>query len=341
MARERRGGRTRLLILGGTLFVGRHVAEAALERGHEVTLFNRGQTNPGVVPGVEELRGDRDGDLAALRGRSWDAVLDPSARIPRWVRTVGGLLADKVEHYTFISSGSVYAPSRPAGYDEHVPVHVLADETVEEITDPETYGALKVLCERAAETVMPGRVLSVRAGLIVGPYDPTGRFTYWVHRVAKGGDVVAPEPREQAVQFVHARDLAEWMLDMAEGRRAGVFNATGPAQPLTMAGLLDECIAETQSDAHLVWIDEDFLVEHGVEEWSDLPLWLAPGHNPGDANFLTMDTSKALAAGLRFRPMRETIRDTLTRARTTSGAGLSAERETEILEAWKARSAST
>jgi 2'-hydroxyisoflavone reductase len=341
VARERRGGRTRLLILGGTLFVGRHVAEAALERGHEVTLFNRGQTNPGVVPGVEELRGDRDGDLAALRGRSWDAVLDPSARIPRWVRTVGELLADKVEHYTFISSGSVYAPSRPAGYDEHAPVHVLADETVEEITDPETYGGLKVLCERAAEALMPGRVLSVRAGLIVGPYDPTGRFTYWVHRVAKGGDVVAPEPREQAVQLVHARDLADWMLDMAERREAGVFNATGPAKPLTMEHVLEACIEATTSDARLVWVDENFLVDNDVEPWSDLPLWLAPNHNPGDANFLTMDTSKALAAGLRFRPLQETIRDTLTRARPTSGAGLSAERETEILEAWKARSAST
>lgn len=341
MACQRRGGRTRLLILGGTLFVGRHVAEAALERGHDVTLFNRGQTSPGVVPGVEELRGDRDGDLAALRGRSWDVVVDPSARIPRWVRTVGELLADKVEHYTFISSGSVYAPSRPAGYDENAPVHVLADETVEEITDPETYGGLKILCERVAEELMPGRVLSVRAGLLVGPYDPTGRFTYWVHRVAKGGDVVAPEPREQAVQFVHARDLADWMLDMAERRRTGVFNATGPTEPLTMEQFLEACIEATAGDARLVWVDEDFLVDNGVEPWSDLPLWLAPAHNPDDANFLTMDTSKAVAAGLRFRPLRATIRDTLPRARPTQQAGLSADCEKEILEAWKARSPST
>src|SRR5688500_2722436 len=183
VARERGGDRTRLLILGGTLFVGRHLVEAALARGHEVTLFNRGQTNPDLFPEVETLRDDRDGDLSPLRGRSWDAVVDPSARIPRWVRATAEQLTDVVEHYTFISSGSVYADTSRPGVDENCPVHTVADETVEEITDAETYGALKVLCERAAEERMPGRVLSVRAGLIVGPYDPTGRFTYWVHRI--------------------------------------------------------------------------------------------------------------------------------------------------------------
>jgi 2'-hydroxyisoflavone reductase len=341
MARERRGDRTKLLILGGTLFVGRHIVEAALDRGHEVTLFNRGRTHAGLFPGVEELRGDRDVDLDALRGRTWDAVVDPSARVPRWVRSAGEILAGAVGHYTFISSGSVYSPARPVGYDETAPVHVLRDETVEVISDPETYGALKVLSERAAEELMPGRVLSVRAGLVVGPYDPTGRFTYWVHRVAKGGDVVAPEPRDQPVQFVHARDLADWILDMAERREAGVFNATGPAEPLTMERLLDECVAATQSDAHLVWVDEGFLVRQGVEAWSELPLWLAPAQNPDDANFLTMDVSKARAAGLRFRPLRETILETLSGAEPVLGAGLSPEREADLLEAWKARSPST
>ena len=317
------------------------MVEAALDRGHEVTLFNRGRTGAGLFPGVEKLRGDRDGNLDALRGREWDAVVDPSARIPRWVRTAGEILADAIGHYTFISSGSVYSPVRPTGYDETAPVHVLQDETVEEISDPETYGALKVLCEQAAEELMPGRVLSVRAGLIVGPYDPTGRFTYWVRRVAEGGDVVAPEPRDQAVQFVHARDLADWILDMAERREAGVFNATGPAEPLTMERFLDECAVATQSDAHHIWMDEDFLVAHGVEAWSDLPLWLAPGQNPDDANFLTMDVSKALAAGLRFRPLRSTISDTLSGAELVPGAGLSPEREADLLEAWTARSPST
>jgi 2'-hydroxyisoflavone reductase len=329
----------RILILGGTLFLGRHLVEAALARGDEVTLFNRGRTNPDLFPDVEHLRGDRDGDLAALRGRSWDAVIDPSARIPRWVRMTGELLADAGEHYTFISSGSVYADTSRPGVDESAPVHTIADETLEEITDPETYGALKVLCERAAEELMPGRVLSVRAGLIVGPYDPTGRFTYWPHRFARGGDVLAPEPRDQPVQLVHARDLADWILAMAEGREAGVFNATGPDEPLTMEWLLEQCQAATQSETRIVWIDEDFLLENGVEPWSDLPLWLAPDANPADAAFLAVDVSKAVGAGLRFQPLTQTVRETLTGAQTTADAGLSPDREAELLGAWRARAA--
>jgi 2'-hydroxyisoflavone reductase len=315
--------------------------EAALARGDEVTLFNRGQTNPGLFPDVETLRGDRDGDLSPLRGRSWDAVVDPSARIPRWVRATAELLADAVEHYTFISSGSVYADTSRPGVDESSAVHTVADETVEEITDAETYGALKVLCERAAEERMPGRVLSVRAGLIVGPYDPTGRFTYWVHRIGRAGDVLAPEPRLQPVQFIHARDLAEWILAMADRRQPGVFNATGPEQPLTMDQLLEDCIAATGSDARLVWVDEGFLLENGIEAWSDLPLWLAPEANPGEAAFLAVDVSKAVAAGLRFRPLAETVLETLEGAEPTREAGLSPDREGELLEAWKARSLST
>ena len=331
----------RILILGGTLFVGRHLVEGALARGDEVTLFNRGRTKPDLFPHVEHLRGDRAGDLAALRGRTWDVVIDPSARVPRWVRMTGELLADAVEHYTFISSGSVYADTSRPGVDESGPVHTIADETVEEIRDPETYGALKVLCERTAEELMPGRVLTVRAGLIVGPYDPTGRFTYWPHRFARGGDVLAPEPRDQSVQLVHARDLADWILAMAERRQGGVFNATGPEEPLTMEGLLDRCQSATASGARVVWADEDFLLENDVEPWSDLPLWLAPDANPQESSFLALDVSKAIAAGLRFRPLRETILDTLKSAEPTAEAGLGPRRESDLLEAWKARSLST
>jgi 2'-hydroxyisoflavone reductase len=330
----------RVLVLGGTLFVGRHLVEAALARGDEITLFNRGQTNRDLFPDVEHLRGDRDGDLAALHGRTWDAVIDPSARIPRWVRTTLELLADSVGHYTFISSGSVYADTSLPGVDENAAVHTIAEETVEEITDPETYGALKVLCERTAEDLMPGRVLSVRAGLIVGPYDPTGRFTYWPHRLARGGHVLAPEPREQPVQFVQARDLADWILALAERREAGVFNATGPAEPLTMERLLEECKVAVESESEVAWVDEDFLLEHGVEPWSDLPLWLAPDANPREASFLAVDVSKAIAAGLRFRPLSQTILDALERADPTPDAGLPAGRERELLEAWNARSLS-
>ena len=322
----------RVLILGGTLFLGRHLVEAAQARGDEVTLFNRGRTDPGLFPDVETLHGDRDaGDLDSLRTGEWDAVVDTSARVPRWVRDSVGLLAGRVGQYTFVSSCSVYADTSAAGTDESSPVLALADETVEEITSAEVYGGLKVLCERAAAEALPGRALSVRAGLIVGPYDPTGRFTYWVHRIAAGGEVLVPEPRDQPVQLVHARDLADWMLDASARGETGVFNATGPASPLTMEALVAQIRVATGSDARLTWVDEYALVEHGVEAWSDLPLWLAPGTNPESANFLAVDVTKALAAGLRFRPLADTVRDTLEHAETFTKAGLDPARERELL----------
>ena len=322
----------KVLVLGGSLFVGRHLVEAALDRGHEVTVFNRGRTSPELYPEVEHLHGDRDaGDLQALRNRSWDAVVDTSARVPRWVRDSAGLLAARIGHYTFISSGSVYADASSPGTDEDAPVLHLENEIGEEITSAEVYGGLKVLCEREAERALPGRVLLVRAGLIVGPYDPTGRFTYWVHRIARGGDFLVPEPRDQPVQFVHGRDLADWILSLAEQRGAGVFNVTGPAEPLTMEVLVEAIREATQSDASPIWVDESSLVERGVEAWSDLPLWLAPGTNPESAGFLAVDISRALAAGLRFRPLAETIRDTLERAETSPQAGLDPGRERELL----------
>jgi 2'-hydroxyisoflavone reductase len=322
----------RVLILGGTLFVGRHLVEAALERGHDVTLFNRGQTGPGLYPDLETRHGDRAaGDLGSLREGTWDAVFDTSARVPRWVREAAAILADRVGHYSFVSSCSVYSDTTRPGTNESSPVHVLEDETTEEITSAEVYGGLKALCERELERALPGRSLSARAGLIVGPYDGTGRFTYWVHRIARGGDVLAPEPRDQPVQLIHGRDLAEWLLDMAEKGKAGVFNVTGPERPLTMEGLLDAIVEETKIGARLVWVDEDYLVEHGVEAWSDLPLWLAPGGNPEVANFLAVDVSKAVEAGLKFRPLARTIRDTLDHADTSPEAGLDLARERELL----------
>jgi 2'-hydroxyisoflavone reductase len=322
----------RVLILGGTLFVGRHLVEAAQARGDEITLFNRGRTDPELYPEVEALHGDRDaGDLDALGTGEWDAVVDTSARVPRWVRDSAGLLAGRVGHYTFVSSCSVYADTSAAGTNEGSPVLALADETVEEITSAEVYGGLKVLCERTVAETLPGRSLSVRAGLIVGPYDPTGRFTYWVHRIAGGGEVLVPEPRDQPVQLVHARDLADWMLEAATRGETGVFNATGPASPLTMEELVEGIREATGSDARLTWVDEHALVEHGVEAWSDLPLWLAPDTNPESANFLAVDVSKAVAGGLRFRPFAETVRDTLEQAETSPRAGLDPARERGLL----------
>ena len=323
----------KLLVLGGTLFLGRHLVEEALVRGHDVTLFNRGRTAPALYPDVEHLRGDRDGDLSALVGRTWDAAVDTSARLPGWVRTAGATLSTSVEHFTFVSSISVYAEPVAVGTDETAPVVELADESTEEVTD-ETYGGLKVLCERIAAAAFPGRCLTVRPGLIVGPYDHTGRFTYWVHRIARGGDVLVPAPRDQPVQLVDARDLAAWILELAKGARTGTFNATGPAEPLTMERLVDELAAATRSDARPIWVAQDFLTEHGVEAWSDLPLWLAPKFHPELAGFLSVDIGRAVEAGLRFRPLDETIRDTLTGAETTAAAGLAPERERELLETW-------
>lgn len=324
----------KVLILGGTLFLGRHLVEAALARGHKVTLFNRGQTNPDLFPEVEKLRGDRDSSaLSALEGQSWDAVIDPSARVPRWVRELAEVAGDRIGHFTLTSSCSVYSDTSKPGIDEGAPVHTIPDATTEEITSAETYGALKALCERTAEELLPGRALSVRAGLIVGPHDPSGRFTYWVHRIHRGGDVLAPEPPDQRVQLIHARDLAEWILAKAEERQTGVFNATGPETPMTLEALLEECRSATTSDARLTWVGGAFLVESGVEAWSDLPLWL--GTDPAVRGFLSVDISKALAAGLRFRPLADTIRETLANAHTTPEAGLDPDRERELLEMWK------
>jgi 2'-hydroxyisoflavone reductase len=298
----------KLLVLGGTKFLGRHVVETALARGDEVTLFNRGRLNRGLFPEVEKLRGDRDGGLDGLRGRRWDAVVDTSGYVPRVVRASAELLADAVEFYAFVSSVSVYADFSRRN-DEGSPLATLEDETVEEVTG-ETYGALKAMCERAVEEVMPGRVLNVRAGLIVGPYDPTGRFAYWVERVARGGEVLAPAPPARQVQFVDARDLSRWMLRMAETRRGGVFNAGGPADGLTMGRLLEECLNVSRSDARITWAGEQFLLENGVEPWGGLPLWL-PESDEKHRHFLDVPYDKAIAAGLTFRPLAETVRDTL------------------------------
>jgi 2'-hydroxyisoflavone reductase len=328
-----------ILILGGTVFLGRHLVEAAIARGHRVTLFNRGQHNPELYPDVEKLRGDRDGDLSVLQGRRWDAAIDTCGYIPRHVRASAGLLAGAVDHYTFISSISVYADFRAPGVDESDPVGTLEDTTVEEITG-ETYGPLKALCEQAAEQAMPGRVLQVRPGLIVGPHDPTDRFTYWPTRVARGGEVLAPGQPHAPVQFIDARDLAKWTVRMVEARQTGTYNATGPDYELELGRLLEECKAVSGSDARLVWADESFLLGAGVGPWIELPLWIAG--RPAMAHLQRVSIRRATDAGLTFRPLAETIRDTLewdaTRpAEEERGAGLKPEREVELLRAWRAQ----
>jgi 2'-hydroxyisoflavone reductase len=321
-----------LLILGGTRFLGRYLVEAALGGDHRVTLFNRGLSEPDLFPEVETIKGDRDGDLSALRGRRWDAVIDTCGYVPRVVRASAGLLADAVDHYTFVSSISVYPDNMGPGAEEDAPVEELEDPTVEEITG-ETYGGLKALCERAAEEEMPGRILNVRPGLISGPHDPTDRFTYWPRRVAAGGEVLAPDRPELRVQFIDVRDLAGWMVKMSAEQQTGTYNATGPAYELRMGKLLEECEA-VGGDAKIVWVSEEFLEENGVEPFTELPLWVPREY----AGMLAVDCGKAIAAGLTFRPVSETIRDVLewdtNRAEPDLAAGLEPEKERELLSAW-------
>jgi 2'-hydroxyisoflavone reductase len=335
----------KLLILGGTKFLGRHVVEAALARGDEVTIFNRGLHNAELYPEVERLRGDRDGGLEALRGRRWGAVIDTSGYVPRIVRESAELLADAVESYVFISSVSVYADYRQPT-DEDSPTATLADESVEEVTGA-AYGPLKALCERAAESALPGRVLNVRAGLIVGPYDPTGRFTYWTERVARGGEVLAPAPSERRVQFVDARDLSVWILRMIDARRAGVFNTAGPDYALTWGDFLEACREGCDADARFTWADEQFLLDKGVEPWGDLPLWI-PESSEHHRFFMAVNCERAVASGLTFRPVTETARDTLAWQRAgspgivTEGTNvltntLTHERARELLDEWHTR----
>jgi 2'-hydroxyisoflavone reductase len=330
----------KLLILGGTVFLGRSLVESALARGHQVTRFNRGQHNPDLYPDVERLRGDRDGGLDALRGRRWDALIDPSGYVPRVVRASAELLADAVEHYTFISSISVYPHFRSGGVDESAPVDTLEDPTVEEISGG-NYGPLKALCEQAAEQALPGRALVVRPGLIVGPHDPSDRFTYWVHRVAQGGEVLAPAHADWHTQIIDVRDLAEWTLHMVEQRQIGVYNATGPAYDLTFGQVLDTCRAVSASDARFTWVSEAFLLENAVTPWSELPLWI-PQSDLDMLGFSDVSCAKAIAADLTFRDLATTVRDTLAwdSARadgTAPRAGLAAEREAELLRMWHCR----
>ena len=328
----------RLLVLGGTKFLGRAAVESALERSHQVTLFNRGETNPELFPQAERLRGDRDGDLSALEGREWDAVIDPSGFVPRVLRTSAELLRDAVGHYVFVSSISVYREPYEPDFDEDAPVFEVEPRTEEVL---EEYAELKAACERLLTEVLPGSHASVRAGLIVGPHDPTGRFTYWPLRVAQGGDVLAPAPPERRVQFVDARDLGEWLVHVAEERIRGTFNAVRPAEPF--GDLLEVCHEVSGSDARFVWVDESFLLEREVGQWMELPLWLAGA----EAAFIQADVSRAVTAGLRFRPVAETVTDTLAWARETDAplvaetdrlgaAGMQPGREAELLGAWRA-----
>jgi 2'-hydroxyisoflavone reductase len=322
-----------ILIIGGTRFVGRYLVESALARGHTVTLFNRGTSAPHLFPQVETILGDREKDWERLSGQRWETVIDTCGYIPHAVDLTTRVLMPTVEHYVFISSISVYADTGKIGIDEQHPLATLDGRDLETVTG-ESYGPLKVLCEKTVEAAFPDRSLLIRPGLIVGPHDRTDRFTYWPVRVARGGEVLAPESPAVPVQVIDVRDLADFILRLVEQQRTGIYNATGPDYTLTIGALLEACKQVSASDAEFTWAPLEFLTENKVEPWSDLPVYLPD--TPGQAGILRVVVDKAIAAGLTFRPLEQTISDTLAWAQTLPAgrewrAGLKPEREAELL----------
>ncbi|MEO8456847.1 MAG: NAD-dependent epimerase/dehydratase family protein [Chloroflexota bacterium] len=327
-----------MLILGGPKFLGRATIEAALAAGHNVTVFNRGQTNPEDYPQIEKVRGDRDGQLDALRGRKWDVVIDDCGYVPRIVRQSAEALRDAVGRYVFVSTISVYKDLDSGGIDEEYPVATLSDESVE-VVDGETYGGLKALCEQVVQDVYGERALVIRPGLIVGPHDPTNRFTYWVTRTVRGGEMLTPVGPQYPMQVIDVRDLAEWTLRMAADGAGGVFNATGPDYDLTLGTALAIAREVSKSDAKFVWASEEFLLASKVTPWAEMPLWMT-----GEVKVHEMSIDRALAKGLTFRRLETTVRDTLAWAQSEPApnpppAGMTAEREDELLAAWRAAGA--
>ena len=320
----------KLLVLGGTQFVGRAVAEAALAAGDDVTLFHRGKTNPGLFPEAEHVLGDRDGGLGALDGRDWDACIDVSGYVPRLVGDAARALHDRVPRYVYVSTVSVYADlSVPR--DEDGPLATLEDETTEEI-DGDTYGGLKALGEQAARGVYGDQATVVRPGFVIGPYDHTGRFPWWAHRAARGGEMIVPASLARAFQAIDTRDLADFLLLRARSPLTGVFNATGPVPPVTMLDLVEAAASASDAELNVEVVDDAFLTAEGIEKelplWADDPLWVA---------WAQVDVSKAIGAGLRFRPIDETVAATLAHTTVVPGIGLEPEREAELLAAWHAR----
>jgi 2'-hydroxyisoflavone reductase len=321
----------KILVIGGTRFLGRNFVEIASKQGHELTLFNRGQTNPYLFPEIEKLEGDRDGDLAPLKGRTWDVVVDTCGYVPRIVAKSAELLAGSVGLYVFISTINVYANYSKPGLNEDSPLATIEDESVEEVTD-EAYGPLKVLCERAVRQNFPKDSLIPRCGLIVGPHDPTDRFTYWPVRIQKGGEVLVPSPPHMQVQFIDVRDLAEFLLLLAERRTNGIFNTTGPADKLTMQDFLTKCSSEIGNQVSFTWVSEELITGSDV---GHIPMW-TPENWRG---IFQADCSKAINVGLSFRPLTETINDTLAWHATRPSdydlkVGLKPEKEKELLKKW-------
>lgn len=329
----------RLLIIGGTQFVGRHIAEIALQRGHQVTVFHRGKTNVDAVPEAEHILGDRDFDLNRLADKRWDATIDVCAYVPRQVDELAESLGERGGRHAFISTVSVYAEPMPPNSDEDAPLAGIDDPTTE-VVDGDTYGGLKVLCEGAVAEHYTDAIV-IRPTYVVGPYDITHRFTYWVNRIADGGRVLAPDNPGYGIQVIDARDQARWILELIERGDSGTFHTVSPAPPFTFADMLQTIVeAVGPAGTEIVPVDPGFLIEHGVGN-SDLPLWYASTTpDPG----MSCDPARAVASGFATRSLTQTVRETLTHERSTptpnpDGAGWSRQRESEVLAAWDARQA--
>jgi 2'-hydroxyisoflavone reductase len=327
----------RILVLGGTRFVGRHIVDAFVASGDSVTLFNRGISDPPPRADVEFVRGDRENDLNLLGDASWDAVIDTSGYTPGVVNRSARFFASRARSYLFVSSVSVYDLERiGAGrVDEDAALLALPPEADPSVRTDEHYGALKSLCENEVREAFGERAAVLRLGLVAGPHDPTDRFTYWVLRVAAGGEVLAP-PSSRSIQYVDARDVAQFAARLIRERSGGTYNVVVPADAYTFADLVAACARASGSQPAVHWTDEQFLTEHGVQPWSDLPLWI-PVHDPA-APLLSANSDRARAAGLQCRPLFETVRDTFawasrTRAFESLQAGLSRAREKELLDA--------
>jgi len=342
----------KILVIGGTKFVGRHLINAALDKGHEVTIFHRGRHSPADLPVVDQILGDRNNDLKKLQGRSWEAVIDTCGYLPQHVESSAIALKDSIGLYVFISSISAYADFSKPDSDEDAPLAVLTpvQEEVFEKIDPlqdlnayalgELYGALKVRCEKVVSRSLPERSLIIRPGLIVGEFDWTDRFTYWVMRVAKGGEVLAPGNPSLYVQFIDAVDLAEWMIEMIEKGETGIYNATGNPFELTFGQMVDEIKAVTKSNAEFIWVADEFMRENQIAPWTDMPVYLPV--TPETKGHSTVNVDRALTKGLKFRVLKKTISDTFIWRKSVLGdlkAGISQEREQKLISILKEQNA--
>lgn len=327
----------KILIIGGTVFLGRAIVNEAQKKGHQITLFNRGFSNPGIFHELEIIQGDREFNLSALDNHQWDAVIDTCGYLPRIVLMSAEKLKSQVGLYIFISSLSVYADTHKIGITEDHPVSRLNDENIEEINN-ETYGPLKAACERKVLDIYQDKALIIRPGLIVGPHDPTDRFTYWMVSVSHSQEVLAPGRPERRIQFIDVRDLAEWIIRMMEVNSNGIFNAVGPGKIVTMKDLLETCDHTCNKGTKITWVSEEFLVQEGIEPWVEMPLWV-PETQKENHGFFAFDNNKATRNGLTFRDIYDTIYDTCTWAETRPSdhicrAGINRNRQAALLEKW-------